>query len=67
MALRGNPVAVVFAREATPEVAALLKKLESAIEKNIDSALEDYDPPERDCEPEDDGYYDDDPIDPYDN
>ena len=37
----------------------LLKKLASAIERDVDRALEDYDPPERDSEPEDDGYYDD--------
>ena len=40
----------------------LLKRLEDAIERDVDRALENYDPPEREYEPEDDdgGYFNDD-------
>ena len=38
----GNPVAVVFARSVNPEVAALLKKLDDATEKNGKAAMGSY-------------------------
>ncbi len=38
----GNPVAVVFAREATPEVAKLLKELDSATVKNAKVEMGSY-------------------------
>jgi len=34
-----NPVAMVFAREATPEVTALIKKLEAAVAKNAEAKM----------------------------
>lgn len=37
-----NPVAVVFAREATPEVAALLKKLDACTTKNAEAKMGSY-------------------------
>jgi len=38
----GNPVAVVFAREATPAVAKLLKQLDEATVKNAKSEMGSY-------------------------
>src|SRR5688572_4353277 len=38
----GNPVAVVFARELTPEVGALLKKLDEATTKNTGKSMGSY-------------------------
>lgn len=38
----GSPVAVVFAREATPEVSALLKKLDEATVKNGSKSMGSY-------------------------
>ena len=38
----GNPVAMVFAREATPEVAKLLKKLDAATVKNAKKEMGSY-------------------------
>lgn len=38
----GNPVAVVFAREATPEVAKLIKKLDEATVKNAKASMGSY-------------------------
>jgi hypothetical protein len=38
----GNPVAVVFAREATPEVAKLLKQLDEATVKNAKAEMGSY-------------------------
>src|SRR5260370_37872992 len=38
----GNPVAVVFAREATPEVAKLLKQLDDATVKNGKAEMGSY-------------------------
>src|SRR3712207_3755338 len=38
----GNPVAVVFAREATPQVARLLKQLDEATAKHRDESLGSY-------------------------
>ena len=35
----GSPVAMVFARSATPEVAALVRKLDAAIAKNQDAEM----------------------------
>lgn len=34
-----NPVAMVFAREATPELAKLLKKIDGCVEKNADCKM----------------------------
>jgi len=36
----GSPVAMVFARSATPEVTALVKKLDAAIAKNKDAEMQ---------------------------
>src|ERR1051325_9384758 len=38
----GNPVAVVFAREATPEVTKLLKQLDDATVKNAGKSMGSY-------------------------
>lgn len=38
----GNPVAVVFAREATPEVAKLIKQLDAATIKNAGKSMGSY-------------------------
>ncbi|HEY7309483.1 MAG TPA: hypothetical protein VH643_09010, partial [Gemmataceae bacterium] len=37
-----NPVAVVFAREATPEVAKLIKKLDACTAKHTDCSMGSY-------------------------